>query len=793
MIFGRHHRITDSQIASPLQEMDGPVALINTFASAPVDPTGLSSLNTKQLSDSKAISYNGFDIVVSGEPRKRGSIQNFFASQRESQGLCWSCRTLDFPALFDGSIRIFSKKMGWIYKRAGKCEFCGLLLKALSTLYPNVKQISQGHCVITAAPSVGGDSLKRNWLWVRWQSQKLEKKEAVARDAPWGSPVTIDDRVQAVASAIALQAFAPPNSATLVEHSNLLLGRHVYQSVDIQLLRSWLSLCQDCHSQQCEVPQFLGGDFGMRVIDVQRRCVVTATQQCRYVVLSYVWGKARQLLLTAEALSRLVDVDGSLNDHNKSVPMTIRDAMLLCEKMGEKYLWVDALCIQQDSAEDKACQLDMMGSIYQCAAFTIVAACGNDANSGLSGVRPDSRASKQHITQIGSLALGCTLPLFLDSVLGSVWHSRGWTCQEKHLSSRLIIFTSGQVFWRCRTSTFCEDVHLETTMSSTTSRRLEADLIGDFMIARANNPYTRLNRLLVDYTTRQLTYDLDALNAVSGILGKFAPTFTFFWGLPIENIVESLYWYSTSISLKHRRLDFPSWSWVGWKAQIHVNFLPGGGHPIEDRYPPVYPITKVYRLGSRGQCLPLDSDDAIELIKEVDQLAGNTFVYKPFRDWEWGDGNFPDHAYDKPFAWHANNKWPLEPPLLTPEEWDKLRPMRKKILRFHTWTFKIPVIPDQGAVSNELSTYRFRLHCSWRPASIWLDPEWREAQPDKLTFIALAQRRLPDWGATSIDFFLICIEEKDGVAYRVQRVDEQINSDTLFEECEPKWRAVNLA
>ena len=113
--------------------------------------------------------------MVSGKAHKRGIIQTFFASQRESQHLCWSCRTLDFPALFDGSTRIFSKKMGWIYKRAGACEFCRLLLKALSTLYPNLKQISQGHCVITAARSVGGESLTkclkpftecfRNWLW----------------------------------------------------------------------------------------------------------------------------------------------------------------------------------------------------------------------------------------------------------------------------------------------------------------------------------------------------------------------------------------------------------------------------------------------------------------------------------------------------------------------------------------------------------------------------------------------------------------------------------------------------
>jgi len=55
--------------------------------------------------------------------------------------------------------------------------------------------------------------------------------------------------------------------------------------------------------------------------------------------------------------------------------------------MGERYLWVDALCIIQDDSMDKEWQIARMGSIYSSAVFTIVAACGVDADAGLPGVR----------------------------------------------------------------------------------------------------------------------------------------------------------------------------------------------------------------------------------------------------------------------------------------------------------------------------------------------------------------------------------------------------------------------
>jgi Heterokaryon incompatibility protein (HET) len=69
--------------------------------------------------------------------------------------------------------------------------------------------------------------------------------------------------------------------------------------------------------------------------------------------------------------------------------------MALIQKLGKRYLWVDALCITQDDAESKNQDIRHMDRIYGQAYSTIVALTGVDANSGLSGIRPSSRRSQE--------------------------------------------------------------------------------------------------------------------------------------------------------------------------------------------------------------------------------------------------------------------------------------------------------------------------------------------------------------------------------------------------------------
>jgi hypothetical protein len=58
-------------------------------------------------------------------------------------------------------------------------------------------------------------------------------------------------------------------------------------------------------------------------------------------------------------------------------------------------LWVDWICIKQNNAADKMSLIRHMGTIYESACFTIVAATGQDANHGLPGLHPFLDFQKQ--------------------------------------------------------------------------------------------------------------------------------------------------------------------------------------------------------------------------------------------------------------------------------------------------------------------------------------------------------------------------------------------------------------
>jgi hypothetical protein len=71
-----------------------------------------------------------------------------------------------------------------------------------------------------------------------------------------------------------------------------------------------------------------------------------------YIALSYVWGQVSQ---------GGVPVNTELG----SLPQTIEDAISVTKSLGKRYLWVDALCIDQRDGEHKMGQIRVMDQIYQ--------------------------------------------------------------------------------------------------------------------------------------------------------------------------------------------------------------------------------------------------------------------------------------------------------------------------------------------------------------------------------------------------------------------------------------------
>lgn len=92
-----------------------------------------------------------------------------------------------------------------------------------------------------------------------------------------------------------------------------------------------------------------------RVIDVGEsssvhspRLLETNGMRGQYLTLSYYRGKAGNFTTSSENHKSLLE---KIPEEN--LPRTIREAIAVTKALGQTYLWIDAICIIQDSTEDK--------------------------------------------------------------------------------------------------------------------------------------------------------------------------------------------------------------------------------------------------------------------------------------------------------------------------------------------------------------------------------------------------------------------------------------------------------
>jgi len=84
-----------------------------------------------------------------------------------------------------------------------------------------------------------------------------------------------------------------------------------------------------------------------RLIDTEKMCIVPADSSLEYTALGYTWGKDKQFKLFQNNYQEILK-ENALVLYEHRIPQTIKDAMFLVKRLGDRYLWVDALCILQD-------------------------------------------------------------------------------------------------------------------------------------------------------------------------------------------------------------------------------------------------------------------------------------------------------------------------------------------------------------------------------------------------------------------------------------------------------------
>lgn len=313
-----------------------------------------------------------------------------------------------------------------------------------------------------------------------------------------------------------------------------------------------------------------GATSNFRVIDIESGCVRSAPLNLRYACLSYVWGQTPTFKLLKSNFEELATA-GNLDGIRRHLPRTVNHAIDLLTALGERYLWVDALCLVQDDLDDVTLGVGMMNTIYRGAHFTIVAGSGVNANAGLPALKAYSKDGGRSQTLVREVAPGITMTVIhsIDWHLSrSVYNERGWTLQELVLPRRTVIFINGQVYYRCQEANWSDE-----TWADKWNYWLDAD---DSNISRIPDILEGFlpclwayQKLCEDFSGRTLRSDGDAIRALAGItrpLGAGMET-TMVEGLPGYYLDHFALFIATNGDLR-RRDRFASFSWAGWAGKI---------------------------------------------------------------------------------------------------------------------------------------------------------------------------------------------------------------------------------
>ncbi|KAI8954369.1 HET-domain-containing protein [Xylaria longipes] len=381
---------------------------------------------------------------------------------------------------------------------------------------------------------------------------------------------------------------------------------------DLAQAQLWVHECihrhRGCQSIVSGTPECGSLHATTRFIDVwQRRLVqldeIFSAVPLEYVAISYVWGRDYQLRTLSGNLAafrkRLPKNDAGPGER---IPQTIEDAMLVTQSLGYRFLWVDALCIVQDSEQDLSLQLAQMDAIYGLAVISIAARGSCSSDSGLLGISaPRGCVSGQSDAEVmvnDEVSVGVW-----DLVNGNeefeertgkladkqyyIW--RGWTFQEQILSTRIIEFNlHSMVFW-CGKNESCQergypkfattDMHnphhfRHSVRKYQRHEKLFPDCKSLEDVVDDDWLLSRWNTIRATHSKRSLTYYVDRRRAIGGtaaamneIIGGIDKD-----GVVRRKIHAELVWY---LDLKEEETEalkpfaekvpeglFPSWSWL---------------------------------------------------------------------------------------------------------------------------------------------------------------------------------------------------------------------------------------
>ncbi|RDW71446.1 hypothetical protein BP6252_08009 [Coleophoma cylindrospora] len=365
-------------------------------------------------------------------------------------------------------------------------------------------------------------------------------------------------------------------------------------------VKGWLAECTERH-EYCSRP--IARPLPTRVIhvpqhDMSQLCLVdTDGIPGDYAALSYAWGPDSQPNKTTSSNLGVY--------HNQiilsNLPQTLQDAIHITQTLNINYLWVDSMCIIQDSNEDKIVEISKMRHIFKNAFCTIIGARSPTSSQGFLDNFPlryplleediiIPYGSSADTGDKGTMTLREAGGFKQADIIRDFTESRAWCLEESVLSPRCIIYSNIRLRWSCAQTQYSDGDYTHNEESEYKIKPLPRLFrLGQKREAEDDDDWEELWKfwisIVTNYSTRELTRPDDKLRAISGLVDEIHALYCdgddeYLTGIWKRKLFPGLMWFimprtrlDNVTYLQPRIRDIaPSWSWASTNGTVaHYN------------------------------------------------------------------------------------------------------------------------------------------------------------------------------------------------------------------------------
>jgi hypothetical protein len=319
---------------------------------------------------------------------------------------------------------------------------------------------------------------------------------------------------------------------------------------DLKIVNEWIRTCLDTHQEcnQVDIPStnaavskshtYRPAQLPTRLIDVEPGTEATTSVrlfesdplQCGdYLALSYRWGGPQHTVLESLTIGNFLE-GISLT----TLPLGLQHAIQLTRKLGYRFLWVDALCILQDSGDDKFRELSHMQDYYRNAIMVIQPSGMETVSDGFLGMAKRSPGHPRSTIQITVIEAGDVEQMILLTRDPNFYVSsmeplnfRAWVLQERLLCPRVLIFPSvGGVVFQCEKAEQFHGELYHTPHSDDSRYRLPHHSGAPYHDFDAEEAHSSWLKIAHDYSQRELSMPADKLVALAGLAGLYSSRYS---------------------------------------------------------------------------------------------------------------------------------------------------------------------------------------------------------------------------------------------------------------------------